>query len=169
MENNVNNPTPQVEETPKAKKPINAKLIIIIVAIVAIVVAAGIGVAVGTADKDGQKSGNKSDVEAAEKGAGCADYALAKSVPAEFARISAFLRRRRLDFPLRHSARRLPECPHPAVQIHPRKIPKPLPPPARIRTRKARRAFRRFIRHLHRRRSLYHGKFRHLHADRRFG
>lgn len=68
MENNINNPTPQIEETPKAKKPINAKLIIIIVAIVAIIAAAGIGVAVGTADKDGQKSGNKSDVEAAEKG-----------------------------------------------------------------------------------------------------
>lgn len=68
MENNVNNPAPQAEETPKAKKPINAKLIIIIVAIVAIIAAACIGVAVGTADKDGQKSGNKSDVEVAEKG-----------------------------------------------------------------------------------------------------
>lgn len=68
MENNINNPTPQVEETPKAKKPINTKLIIIIVAIVVIIAAAGIGIAVGSADKDGQKSGNKSDVEAAEKG-----------------------------------------------------------------------------------------------------
>lgn len=68
MENNINDTTPQVEETPKAKNPINAKLIIIIVAIVAIIAAAGIGVAVGSADKDGQKSGNKTDVEAAEKG-----------------------------------------------------------------------------------------------------
>ncbi len=68
MENNINNPTPQVEETPKAKKPINAKLIIIIVAIVVIIAAVCIGVTVGTADKEGQKAGSKSNVETDEKG-----------------------------------------------------------------------------------------------------